>query len=396
MDGRTLPTSKSIKNPNAPQGVPINVSGISSQQKKEEAVVPVLSGVSTQQMKDVDVVTNVFSISGLGVDEKAMALVIPTLVKWNREEKESFRKDTKIFDKELLFERLNEGHLEQLEYEFLRFMRVVVLWTMHPWERDARLIKDALSRNDPKSYNVVIEIACTRKSEEFLGVRRAYHSLFGCSIEEDIYPEATLEKKEEDPGYQARTFDRKLLLALVSTYRYEGRMVHEDIAKSEAETLHTAIKNRNLVEKSAAETHRTAIEMRNLVEEEEVVRILSTRSEHHLKSVFKHYSDKFLSGKTIDEDVVGPPSLKQTVQCLSAPQTYFSKVLDAALKPYANENAKEGLVRVIATRADVDIGKITDEYRNEYGVSLAQKIEQIAKGNFKDFLLTMLARGQSS
>lgn len=61
----------------------------------------------------------------------------------------------------------------------------VVLWSMHPWERDARLAKEALKKG-PSSYNVLIEIACTRSSEELLGARKAYHSLFDHSIEEDV------------------------------------------------------------------------------------------------------------------------------------------------------------------------------------------------------------------
>lgn len=61
----------------------------------------------------------------------------------------------------------------------------MVLWTMHSWERDARLINDALL-DGAKSYNVIVEIACTRSSEELLGARRAYHSLFERSIEEDV------------------------------------------------------------------------------------------------------------------------------------------------------------------------------------------------------------------
>ena len=56
---------------------------------------------------------------------------------------------------------------------------------MHPWERDARLINEAL-KDGPKSYNVLVEIACTRFSDELLGARRAYHSLYDCSIEEDV------------------------------------------------------------------------------------------------------------------------------------------------------------------------------------------------------------------
>jgi len=56
---------------------------------------------------------------------------------------------------------------------------------MHPWERDARLVKEALKKG-PQSYGVIVEIACTRSSEELLGARKAYHSLFDLSIEEDV------------------------------------------------------------------------------------------------------------------------------------------------------------------------------------------------------------------
>lgn len=66
------------------------------------------------------------------------------------------------------------------------------------------------------------------------------------------------------------------------------------------------------------------------------------------------------------------------------------------MNPGADENTKEGLTRVIVTRADVDMRVITEEYHKQNGVALNQKIEQIAKGSFKDFLLTLLARGGGS
>ncbi|KAG5539174.1 hypothetical protein RHGRI_019660 [Rhododendron griersonianum] len=307
---------------------------------------------------EIEVLTKAFS--GFGVDEKSMVSI---LGKWHPEQKKSFREGTQFFiQDERLFERWIDRHVEQLKHEFLRIKSAVVLWTMHPWERDARLMRDAVI-DGPKSYNVVIEIACTRSSEELLGARRAYHSLFDRSVEEDI-------------AYNADGVERNLLVALVSSYRYEGPRVHEDTAKSEAKTLSSAVKN--------------ALK-KNPMEDEVVVRILSTRSKLHLKSVFKHYKDIF--GKTLDEDVVAPSSLKHTVQCLSTPHTYFVKVLDAAMNSGADENTKEGLTRVIVTRADVDMRVITEEYHKQNGVALNQKIEQIAKGSFKDFLLTLLARG---
>lgn len=56
---------------------------------------------------------------------------------------------------------------------------------MHPWERDARLLKEAL-KTGPEAYGVIVEVACTRTADELLGARKAYHSLFDHSIEEDI------------------------------------------------------------------------------------------------------------------------------------------------------------------------------------------------------------------
>lgn len=73
----------------------------------------------------------------------------------------------------------------------------------------------------------------------------------------------------------------QLLVALVSAYRYKGSRVHDESAKSEAEALHHAIK-KNLP-----------------IEDEEVVRILSTRSKLHLKAIFSHYKELF--GKDLDE-----------------------------------------------------------------------------------------------
>ena len=62
----------------------------------------------------------------------------------------------------------------------------VVRRLMHPWERDARLFKEALVKK-PQQINIILEVACTRSAEELLGARRAYHSLFKRSVEEDIF-----------------------------------------------------------------------------------------------------------------------------------------------------------------------------------------------------------------
>lgn len=70
----------------------------------------------------------------------------------------------------------------------------------------------------------------------------------------------------------------------MSAYRYEGPKVKEDTAKSEAKALLNAIKN---------------ADKRRLIEDEEVIRILTTRSKPHLKEVYEQY--KKISGKSITE-----------------------------------------------------------------------------------------------
>ncbi|XP_059590126.1 annexin D4-like [Vitis vinifera] len=67
----------------------------------------------------------------------------------------------------------------------MRFKDAVVQWTMHPWERDARMARKALKRGS-QAYGLLIELACTRSSDELLGARRAYQSLYSESIEEDV------------------------------------------------------------------------------------------------------------------------------------------------------------------------------------------------------------------
>ena len=65
------------------------------------------------------------------------------------------------------------------------------------------------------------------------------------------------------------------------------------------------------------------------------------------------------------------------------------QILDASLKSSDDEIAKEALTRVIVTRAEVDMKLIKEDYNKKYGVNLREKIEEIAKGNYRDFLLQL-------
>ncbi|KAK8643235.1 hypothetical protein V6N13_012540 [Hibiscus sabdariffa] len=234
-----------------------------------------------------------------------------------------------FYEDERQFERWDHTALRSFKAEFKRFKDVVVLSLMHPWERDARLLKKALKKG-PQQYNVIIEIVCTRSSDQLLGARKAYHSLFDQSIEEDL-------------ASHINGSERKFFMALVSAYRYEGSKVKEDSAISDAKALLNAIKN---------------VDKRKAVEDDEVVRILTTRSKLHLKEVCEQY--KKLSDKAIIE------------------------IFDAALRDDANEDAKKALTRLIATQESGEIKRVATKFEG--------KIEDRVKGAYKDVLIAVLAK----
>lgn len=63
-----------------------------------------------------------------------------------------------------------------------------------------------------------------------------------------------------------------LLVGLVKAFRYEGDEINARLANSEADTLHDAIKDKGF-------------------NHEEVIRILTTRSETQLTATFNRYRD---------------------------------------------------------------------------------------------------------
>ncbi|PPS15192.1 hypothetical protein GOBAR_AA05390 [Gossypium barbadense] len=274
---------------------------------------------------DIEALDKAFS--GIGVDEKSL---ISILTNSNEEHKKSLRKgSSKLFIEDAKgFERSDQFSIKILKHQFKRFRDAVMLSVLHPWERDARLIEKAI-RKGPKHYNVIVEMACTRSSDQLLGARKAYHSLFHHSIEEHLVT-------------HIKGRERKLLVALVSAYRFDGPGVNEDVAKSEAQILYEAINNG---------------EKNKLLDHEDAIMILATRSKQHLQALYQHYNQSY--DKTL------------------------AQVLEAAVKEDADEESKRALTRVIVTQKEqlVKEGFVPN------------KIQDILLGLYKDFMLASIASG---
>ncbi|KAF8721007.1 hypothetical protein HU200_023418 [Digitaria exilis] len=315
-----------------------------------------------------DLIRAFAGMGGLGVDEAAL---VSAMGRWRMqpERRAQFRRSFHGFfsvsgGAAAGIERCEDEYLRHLEVEFARLKDAAVLWAMHPWERDARWAHHALHHHGGAPAGVaLVEVACTRAADDLLGARRAYQALHHRSLEEDV-------------AYLLKDPNAALLVGLVTAYRYEGERVSEELAAEEAKALAAAV-----VKASPAA---------KLVQNEQVVRILATRSKPQLRATFKIYKD--LHGKPLEDDFVGEPCLQEAVRCLYSPPKYFAEVIGRAFMDDADRQAKAALTRVVVSRADVDMEEIKDAYAKQHGAKLVDAVASNTHGHYKDALLAMIGK----
>nr|CAD1828318.1 unnamed protein product [Ananas comosus var. bracteatus] len=265
----------------------------------------------------------------------------------------------------------NESLLDRLHSELSGdFRSAMMLWTVDPAERDAKLVNKALRRKDDNFAMrktdehyiwVIVEVACASSPDHLMAVRKAYCSKFSSSLEEDV---ASCSYK--DPI-------RQFLVGLVSSYRYTDDYVDEGLAKSEATELCNAIRKK--------QPHH-----------EDVLRIISLRNKSQLKATFKHYKQDF--GKAIDEDIESYGSslfsrvLRAAVLCLGFPEKHFAEVIRYSIQGLGTDEGT--LTRAIVSRAEIDMNNIKEVYKIMYNTTLTREVTGDTSGFYKDILLTLI------
>ncbi|KAL7176004.1 hypothetical protein ACSBR2_029558 [Camellia fascicularis] len=297
--------------------------------------------------EDVEQLRKAFG--GWGTNED---LIISILAHRNAAQRKSIR--------QTYAETYNEDLLKALDKELSNdFERLVLLWTLEPAERDAVLANEATKRWT-SSNQVLVEIACARSPHELLLAKQAYHARFKKSLEEDVAHHTTGDF-------------RKLLVPLVSTFRYNGDEVNMTLAKSEAKILHENISKKHY-------------------SNEDLIRILATRSKAQVNATLNQYKNEF--GHDILEDLEADPNneflsiLRATVKCLTWPEKYFEKVLQLAINKRGTDEG--ALTRVVATRAEVDMKIIKEEYHRRNSIPLDVAIAKDTTGDYEKMLLALI------
>uniref|UniRef100_I1NNC6 Annexin n=1 Tax=Oryza glaberrima TaxID=4538 RepID=I1NNC6_ORYGL len=269
---------------------------------------------------------NYFYGAGWGTDEQA---VIGVLAHRDATQRKQIRLTYE--------ENYNENLIQRLQSELSGDLeRAMYHWVLDPVERQAVMVNTA-TKCIHKDYAVIVEIACTNSSSELLA----------------------------------------LLLALVSTYRYNGDEVNDALAKSEAKILHETVTNGD-------------------TDHGELIRIVGTRSRAQLNATFSWFRDE--RGTSITKalqhgaDPTGySHALRTAVRCISDANKYFVKVLRNAMHKSGTD--EDSLTRVIVLHAEKDLKGIKDAFQKRASVALEKAIGNNTSGDYKSFLMALLGSG---
>ncbi|KAL4277518.1 annexin-like protein RJ4 [Arachis ipaensis] len=294
------------------------------------------------------------AVKGWGTDEK---VIITILGHRDAIQRQKIR--------EAYYELFQEDLIKRLESELSGdFERAMYRWIVEPSERYALLANIALRHAD-RNYDVIVEIACALSPEELFIVRRTYHNRYHHSLEEDVAANTS--------GHL-----RQLLVGLVSSFRYGGNEINVKLAQSEADILHEAIKLKD----------------KNGNKDEEVIRILTTRSKIQLVATFNRYRDdhgiaitKKLSDEASDDF---HKAVHIAIRCIQDHKKYYEKVLRNAMK--GGGTNEDALTRVIVTRAEKDLNDIKEIYYKRNSVHLEDSVAKETSGDYKKFLLTLMGK----
>ncbi|XP_057445121.1 annexin D5-like isoform X2 [Lotus japonicus] len=239
--------------------------------------------------------------------------------------------------------------------------KALKLWLYDPATRDAVIARKALTTTPVFDNQAITEIICSRTPSQLRRLKEVYLSTYHSYIEHDIENQTSGDHK-------------KLLLAYLSTPRYEGPELDNTIVQQDATQLY----------KSG--------EKRIGTDEKMFIKIFSERSSTHLAAVDSAYRAQH--GNTLEKALKKETSgsflrgLLTILRCATNPAMYFAKILHKSMKGMGTDDSR--LIRVIVTRTEIDMQHIKAAYYSKYGKPLTHAVRSDTSGSYKDFLLHLL------
>ncbi|XP_018019737.1 annexin-B12-like [Hyalella azteca] len=238
-----------------------------------------------------------------------------------------------------------------------KFERVVLAMMLPTTELLADHLHEAM-KGVGTNEDTLVEILCTRNNSEIIELKSVYERKHGKPLQKSI--------ESETSGHFSR-----LLVSMTTGARDEAN-TNLQLAPQLAQQLYTAG------------------EGKVGTDEAEFNRILSYYSYPLLRAVFDEY--KKIKGKSLIDAIKSEFSgdiqngLIAVVSSIENRPQFFAKCLHDAMK-----GKDDALIRLIVTRAEIDLGTIKQEYQKLYGKSLESHIKSdTPDGDYKKMLIALV------
>lgn len=237
--------------------------------------------------------------------------------------------------------------------------KAVLLWLHDPPTRDATILRQALTA-PLVDDQAITEVICSRTPSQIRQFKDVYLSTYHSYLEQDIEKQTSGDHK-------------KLLLAYISTPRYEGPELDDVLVREDARQLY----------KSRGKIIGNNVDI--------FIKIFSERSSVHLAAVTSAY-EAFGNSleKAIEKEISSPffSGLLTILRCSTNPALYFATILHKSVKGIGTDDRT--LIRVIVTRTEIDMQYIKAEYYSKYKRPLTYAVRSDTTGRYKDFLLHLI------
>uniref|UniRef100_A0A665TCC8 Annexin n=1 Tax=Echeneis naucrates TaxID=173247 RepID=A0A665TCC8_ECHNA len=285
------------------------------------------------------------AMKGLGTDEDTILQLLTARSNAQRQQIKATYKT--LFGKDLVSDLKGElgGKFETL---------IVALMTP-PITYDVTSLRNAI-KGAGTDEKVLVEILASRTPQQVKDIIAAYRQEYDDDLEEDV------------SGDTSGHFKRLLVILL---------QVHVTLL------LHTETDYTKALFKAGEHKFGT--------DEQSFVTILGNRSAEHLRKVFDAYMK--LSGYEMEESIQRETSgslrdlLLAVVKCARSVPGYFAETLYYSMKGAGTDD--NTLIRVMASRSEVDMLDIRAEFRKKFACSLYSMIKGDTGGDFRKTLLLL-------
>lgn len=209
----------------------------------------------------------------------------------------------------------------------------------------------------------LIEILCSQNNEQMHEISRTYEDMYNRPLAEHVCTETS------------GSFRRLLTLIITGTREAPGT-VDPDLAVVQAKQLYDAGEARFGTDESA------------------FYKILAHASFDQLEYVFEEY--KKLTGRTIEQALKAELSgdfydaVSAIVECVQMAPHFFAKKLFVSMDGMGTDD--KTLMRIIISRAEIDLQNIKDEYEQMYNKTLLSAVVSDTSGDYKRALCALIGK----